>query len=453
MFFKKEINRGMGNVCFLPALFFAVMTILISGCSFAEIQHDKLHKAEDPTVFNTDGGWCWYQDERAVIDGGTLLFGGVTSAGDITITGYNLESGESKVVVLHEELQADDHNVPTILVRPDGRYVASYTRHNSDQYMRYRISKEPGSIAEWGPEKRVDVGGRACYSNVYYLKDEDVVYNFHRGRDWDPNYLISDDQGETWEYGGKLMEFSGHRPYVRYASDNRDTIHFVTTEGHPRDYANSIYHGFIKDGAVHRSDGTTVGKLSETSTTPIRPDDLTRVLKGDKDNVGWTSSIVLDENEYPVIGYSVTKDRIRPGSGGFDHRYRYARWNGVEWIDHEIAYAGSRLYEGEDAYTGLISLNPGNPNMVYISSDVHPETGEPLISQATGKRQYEIFQGITDDNGNSWNWEQVTENSEVDNIRPVIVSQNGKRVLLWLRGEYRTFTDYNLEVVGFVTES
>ena len=425
---------------------------MLPGCTREKDGHDRLHGDGDPVVFNTDGGWCWYQDERAVIDNGMLLFGGVTTEGDITVTRYDLESGDRSVAVLHERLEADDHNVPSLLVRPDGRYLASYTRHSTDNYMRYKISAEPGNPDEWRPEQLIDVGDRACYSNVYHLEQEGRTYNFHRGRDWDPNYLVSDDFGDTWTYGGKLWEFPD-RPYPRYASNDRDEIHIVTTEAHPRDYVNSIYHGFIREGYVYHSDGSPVGALSGTPESDIEPMHLTLVFQGDEDNVAWTSSIEIDDHGNPYIGYTVTKDRIRRGQGGFDHRYRYARWDGTEWIIHEIAYAGTRLYAGEDEYTGLITLNPDDPDMVYISADVDPVTGEPLISQATGEQQYEIFQGMTGDMGASWSWEQVTEHSESDNIRPVIVSEGGDRVLLWLRGDYRSYTDYEMEVVGYVTQA
>ncbi|MEX0928466.1 MAG: BNR-4 repeat-containing protein [Balneolales bacterium] len=433
--------------CFLLAV------LSITACSPGGKEHNWMvhdNPDDEPIVFNTDGGWCWFQDKRAIIDNGTLLFGGVSSSGNITVTTYDFTSGETEVVVLHEKLQADDHNVPALMVRPDGRYLTAYTRHSSDNYMRYRISEEPGNASKWVPEQLVDVGGQACYSNLHRLEDEGLTYNFHRGRDWDPNYMISDDDGDSWTYGGKLWEFPD-RPYPRYASNGRDQIHVITTEAHPRDYTNSIYHGYISKGTIYKTDGSQAGKLSTGTESAIRPTDLTLIFQGDEDNVAWTSSIELDDDGHPYIGYSVTKDRVEQGSGGFDHRYRYARWDGSQWNDHEIAYAGTRLYTNEDEYTGLITLNPVNPDMVYISTDAHPVSGEPLISEANGERHYEIFQGITEDMGATWNWEPVTENSQTDNIRPVILADESYQAVLWLRGDYRSYTDYNLEVVGFVS--
>ena len=47
-------------------------------------------------------------------------------------------------------------------------------------------------------------------------------------------------------------------------------------------------------------------------------------------------------------------------------------------------------------------------------------------------------------------WEPLTKDSSTDNLRPIIVSSDDRRAVLWLRGEYRSFTDYQLDVVGIV---
>src|SRR5690606_32206522 len=95
-----------------------------------------------------------------------------------------------------------------------------------------------------------------------------TTFNFHRGINRNPNYLISMDDGNNWEYGGRLFTFEG-RPYVRYASDNNSRIHFITTEEHPRHYNNSIYHGYIEAGKVYQTDGTLVGPLSTQTSSDL----------------------------------------------------------------------------------------------------------------------------------------------------------------------------------------
>ena len=143
---------------------------------------------------------------------------------------------------------------------------------------------------------------------------------------------------------------------------------------------------------------------------------------------------------------------LPPYRGGEDHRYRYARWTGREWVDYEIAYAGSRLYAGEDDYTGTIALDPADPNVVYISTNADPASGKPLVSKSDSQRHYEIFKGATRDGGKSWSWTAVTSNSAVDNIRPIVPGWDGNHTaLIWLRGRYAAYTNYDLDVVGTIT--
>ncbi len=405
--------------------------------------------ADQPILLNPDTGWCWFQDERVLIDRGHLLLAGVGSEGDITVTRYEIDSGKTEVVVLHERLQANDHAVPGLMILPDGRILAVYSQHNGP-YTRWRITREPGNFSDWEPEQQFDNGARTTYSNLYRLSEEGEngrIYNFTRTREWDPNFIVSDDAAAGWRYGGRLIDGggSGQRPYPRYTGNGKDEIHFITTEHHPRNFANSIYHGFIRGGKARRSDGSVVDEDIFREEAP-QAEAFSKVFHGDEDNVAWTSDIELDSRGHPYIAYSVTKDRIAPGEGGMDHRYRYARWDGESWSDYEIAYAGTRLYPREDHYTGLIALHPKNPDIVFISADVDPATGEPI--RVNGEQRYEIFKGVTSDRGQTWQWTPVTKNSPQDNLRPMVAAGEDVWAVVWLRGDYRTYTDYNQEAVG-----
>ena len=112
---------------------------------------------------------------------------------------------------------------------------------------------------------------------------------------------------------------------------------------------------------------------------------------------------------------------------------------------------GTRLYSGEDDYTGLAVLDPTDPSVVYISTNANPTTGAALTSTADGKRHWEIFRGDTANAGDSWTWTPVTTNSTLDNLRPIVVSDgDARKVLLWLRGTYRAYTDYQQQVLMLI---
>ena len=54
----------------------------------------------------------------------------------------------------------------------------------------------------------------------------------------------------------------------------------------------------------------------------------------------------------------------------------------------------------------------------------------------------------TRDQGATWKWTPVTRDSQVDNLRPIVPSSgSGKTILLWLRGHYLKYINYDLQVV------
>ena len=214
-----------------------------------------------------------------------------------------------------------------------------------------------------------------------------------------------------------------HRPYARYASNGTDTIHITYTEAHPRDFDNSIYHVYYKGGTLYRSDGTAIHTLAQGLSSP---DEGTRIFRGDAQqrrvDGGRGPGSRRAAGRTPCTRSRSDRPGLPTGQGGTDMRYRYARWDGAAWRDRPLAYAGTRLYSGEDDYTGLAVLDPTDASVVYIATNANPTTGAALMSTADGRRHYEIFRGDTTNAGDSWQWTPVTSNSMLDNLRPIVVS-------------------------------
>ncbi len=175
--------------------------------------------------------------------------------------------------------------------------------------------------------------------------------------------MFSNDLGETWTMGGLLIDFQArrkHRPYVKYASDGRDTIHFAFTEGHPMEFNTGIYHAFYRAGQFYDSEGHAIHALTNG---PIVPSEATRIFAGNSNNIAWIHEHRPGYQGRPRLVYTVQKNAagVPKGKAGQDLRYHFARWDGAKWHDAEIAYAGSCLYTGEDDYAGGICLHPADP--------------------------------------------------------------------------------------------
>ncbi|MEZ5169730.1 MAG: FG-GAP-like repeat-containing protein [Acidimicrobiia bacterium] len=405
------------------------------------------------TTLLDDGAWSWFENERAILShDGTLLAvsavvgesSAVPPPGTVALVELDLASGKRRFVDLGRT-EADDHNSAAIWETPGGEILTSWARHNKDTFIHTHRRRTDGS---WLAIPRIDTGSPATYSNLFEATvPEDPatsLYDFYRGERWDPSILRSDDLGRTWTNLGRLLRDPDDdvfgRPYVNYTSDGAGRIDLIATEQHPGNDTTSIYHGFISGGRLHDSAGNDLGAVG--SAVPVTA--LTPVWSAVGNQRAWTADVALD----PVTGNPVAAFSVRHTPE--DHRYWHARWNGTSWSAHEIAYAGSALYEPEIDYTGLVSLDPEEPDLAVISTDVDPATGTPLVSGTDGLRHHELFAGRVGNDG-AVAWLPLTADSTADNIRPVLTAHaSGAHATLWLRGRYTTFRDYDLSVVGVV---
>jgi SAM-dependent methyltransferase len=416
-------------------------------------------------VLNDNGGWSWFEDERAIIDeaAGKLLVssvanrngtGGRLRDGDVEVAALDLNTGDVERFTLSDALEADDHNSAALWRRPDGRYLAVYSKHSRDQFTRYRISQRPGDGAKWEAEQTVENGGGTTYSNLHFLsnrRNNSLLFNFTRTRLLDPHVIVSGDNGLTWTGGGRLLKWpkpagtekftgsDGGRPYLKYASNGVDEIHFIATEDHPRAYDNSLYHGVVRGRKVYDSLGNVIdGELFDSIAS--RPDHFTPLFDTDNSPLAhaWVCDVQLDSAGRPHVVFTARGSQANVA----DHRFLYARFDGSKWHVHEIASAGGYLYAGEDDYTGLAAIDPSNTSRVFISTIIDPR-------HRTTLPKYEIFEGRSVDEGATWTWRPITFHSSVDNLRPIVPRWNATRTaLLWLRGTYTTYTNYDLDVVG-----
>ncbi len=410
--------------------------------------------------FNDNGAWCWYQDERAVVDtvGGKLIIGsdasglgvgGSSRNGNIEVVIFDLQTGLSQKFILMKA-SCDDHNAPAFLVRPDGKYLVVYAQHYDDS-SRYRIYD--GNC--WTEEQKFDwnsiPGGTdfsTTYSNLFYLSAEDKVYNIVRCYARSPNLMVSNDWGDTWSYGGLLTEpdisIGYVNGYFKYSGNGVDRIDFVGTEHHPRDYNTSIYHGYIKNGQNFNSYGVLMDTDISDKFAP-KPADFTlvfasnTVVRGIRMTRCWT----IDLQSY-VDGTIATIFKARANNSEMDHRFFYARFDGSNWTSTYLGKAGSKMYSSEQDYVGLGALHPNDPNIIYISTPFDPRDDSNLLVR-------EIFKGVTADHGATWTWTPITRKSIRDNFRPIVPAwDENNTALLWWRGTYYTAQRFDAAVVGII---
>ena len=379
-----------------------------------------------------DGAYCWFGDPRAIHHEGTFdrtFVGSITAAGSIQVTQYDHTTRRSVTTTLHDNLQVDDHDNPSILVRADKRLIVFYSKHTSEPVIYYRISTYPEDATSWQPEQMIATVNNVTYPNPVMLSGENNrIYLFTRDVDWKPTVQWSDDQGTSWSRPIQMLTSSGARPYMKVESNGANEIYFTFTDGHPRDVANnSVYYMMYRAGAFYKANGTQITTISQLPTSVTSAD---RVYNGSSSTGrGWVWDIAA-VNGQPTITYARFPSTT-------NHQYRYAYWDGSAWQD-KLVVAGGQWFpqtpsgktEPEQQYSGGVVLDHGNPNVVYSSRPING--------------QWEIERRITTDHGATWTTTAITSNSTQRQVRPYVVKnyKPGDLDLIWMSGPYVGYTNY-----------
>jgi hypothetical protein len=392
--------------------------------------------AADHTLV-ADGGWCWFADPRGLYYHNTnerTFYGWINAGGEVNVAQYDHATGVTSYATVCSNLEIDDHDNPSILIRAsDRRVMVFYSRHTTEPRLYYRVSTNPEDITSFSSEQQVTgITANVTYPTPFQLADEsNRIYLFWRGIGWQPTYATSDNGGSTWNTPRQLIQ-GADRPYVKYESDNRSRIHFAFTDGHPRENpSNRIYYACYYNGGYYRANGTLIKLLSAGYLNTSEAEVVYNAASGR----GWIWDIALDSLGRPVLVYTALPAET-------NHRYRYTRWTGSAWRDGELCAAGGWFpetwpgsSESEPHYSGGIVLDHTNPSVVYLS---RPVSGV-----------FEIEKWVSNDNGVTWpSQTAVTSGSVVNNIRPYVIRnhpQNGFE-LMWLNGHYRHYTDYHTAI-------
>jgi hypothetical protein len=428
------------------------------------------------TVFNDNGGWTWYSDERAVVDveAGKIVVSSAASSAtsqqsnrNIDAVIHDLATGMNDKTELGTLSYSDDHNVAGIVIKAPGEYFAAWAHHNVDCDTYWR-NYEGGT---WGPQV-THTWGEGCpwgtrpdditYNNPWKMSSEGRYYNFIRSVETSPTFLYSEDEGATWEYGGRLTgsaQQGYNAGYYKYWGNGVDRIDFFATEAHPRDANTSVYHGYVKDGKAYDSfDQEIDDNLFDGNARGIT--DYTRIFQaGDAvDGVTlhrlWNFDIArYDDGTIGVLwqGREVQCPHDQKNSCAPEHHLGYSRFNGTEWTSTYLVKGGRTLYRNrsdwwEEDYLGGAALDPDDPHVIYVSTPIDPR------DNTTDHGNHEIWKGVSCDDGASFQWTPMTMNSPNENLRPIVPKWDTQNTaLMWFRGNYQTAQMYDAEVVGIIT--
>lgn len=420
----------------------------------ASYAQDKPYNSRYYETISDDGAWCWFSDPRSVYLEGKkkqMITGYVSRSGSIAVTAVNTETGEKSETIIHKDFLRDDHANPSFLILPDKRLMIFYAPHGgSGSKIYYRTTVRPEDIMEWGETKTITANtpGQSgiTYTNpVMLLGENNRIYLFWRGGNYQPSFAFSDNLGDTWSAPQTLIQSSSlevKRPYIKIISNNRDEIHFAFTDGHPRNEPlNNIYYMKYRKGSFYRAGGKKIGSIAKLPVEHKSADIVFNAAKNyektGNGTRGWIWDIAIEESGNPVLAYTLLPEETL-------HQYYYARFNGKEWTSSFISRAGKAFpridlmkseRDPEPHYSGGMAIDHSSPSTLYIS---RPE-----------KDIFEIEKWSTGDEGKTWSKEAVTSNSLKDNVRPYVVRSAPSGLsgrVQWMNGDYRHYTDYSTAI-------
>ncbi len=429
---------------FIPFIFAALALV---GCS--KEPKDNLVSGESHLSFTDNGAWCWFSDPRAIFYKGRTYAGWVDSLGNIIVGYYDHKTRYIETRVLHENLEVDDHDNPSLFIDSEGKLLVFYSKHGRKEPIYLLRTTKAEDISQWEEIDELKLNDSIAYqglsntytyTNICQLSDENnKLYLFWRGADYKPNVSVSMDNGKNWEAGKILILperiYKDRRPYMKIASNNKDVIHLAFTDGHPnREPTNSIYYVKYQKGSFYKANGEKIADWSQLPLSPPQTDiAYDAKLTNEK---AWIWDIAENKEGDPVLVYSrFPTDSL--------HVYYYSVWADNKWNHHELINSGhwfpetpAGKVEREPNYSGGIVLDHNDPSIVYLS--------------VTRKGIFEIEKWTTENKGNDWNIEAVTSNSTSDNVRPFVIRNHGAQdspSVLWMNVEkYVHYTDYQTSI-------
>src|SRR5690606_16939121 len=161
--------------------------------------------------------------------------------------------------------------------------------------LHWRRTEERADARAWSAAKGMDAGEATAVldSSLHWLGSEGRrgrVFQVIRVPDDEgvlhPEWLQSDDLGETWRPGGRLIDWeepgvaTGEETSpqtLKVASDGRRILHLAFTAGRPETSGQGVYHAVIRAGMFERIRGARVRPIREG---PLRPGEAVCVYRG-----------------------------------------------------------------------------------------------------------------------------------------------------------------------------
>lgn len=387
-------------------------------------------------VFAENGGYTWWTNMLAFRHVGTkdqTYLSYVDEEGNMCLASYNHETKEYAYFKLAQH-EIDDHNSAGVMVLPDGRLLAVYTRHNKDKLIRWRISKKPEDITSFGEEQSVSSKNYITYAQLHRISDTEyrIIYRYAM-KSWATRVYNCETDKWTNEYVWFTEGLK--RQYYMWTQEDREEGKFnIFMTGHPNNGPdqNIRYGYFTADGSIYTTGGKYVGDMDEELTIH-KPDprDFDIVYEAKEGEHTRLYDVSFMGEKVGVL-YGVHQD------GELNSKYYYAYYDETAkaWVNNYVCESGEALVSA-NMYFGGMSFDKKNMQNLYVTRCVE---GISRLEKWT-----------TTDYGATWTTTLIEEAPEgVDLLRPLIpYNAHEDFDVLYMKGNYPSYIGYDTNIMYY----
>jgi BNR repeat-containing family member len=421
---------------------------------------------EQFAAMSDDAMWTWYGEPKAVYFEGThrrTYMAWNKSTGSKQVGYYDHDTKETLSVIMPSmPYGPDDHDHPSIIMRPDGKLLFFCTGHDGNEVTEYIMKNSEDLSSGWDGPYYPGGNGGYCYPNAVFLKNEGTkgrFYIFYRDNtklsatdsvNYCPSFCTSDDWGVTWSAKKRLYQYVGsaYKPYCKYATDGLSEI-YISIEFQNREGSGAgrpDYFMKYQNGTFYAADNHVLATLA---TLPVFNTQLDTIFYAYKYGAGFSGTacdIAIDPNNNPVILYCSFLDTSL-------YEYWYMRWTGTSWFKRPIVNSGAYRGAQSGFFAGL-TFDHDNANNIYVCRQLLKPGAVAFNLQDTSVANYktikasdwvtldavhELERWTTTDGGITWDTVAITRNSANKNMLPCVPRNHKPNMqvdVMWLNGVY-----------------
>jgi hypothetical protein len=262
-----------------------------------------------------------------------------------------------KPVIVHDKMGViDPHDNASLAIDGDGHlWVFVSGRGRSRPGLKYR-SRKPFDINSFDRISEEEF----TYPQPLWVPGQGFLHCFTKYTNGRELYWNTSEDGRVWTADRKLAGMGGHYQMVE-CQGNRVLVAFNYHPGkNTVDRRTNLYFVYTDDrGATWR---TIQGEVIKTPMTDPKCAALVRDYQSE-DKLVYLKDLQFDADGNPVI-LIVTSAHHMPGPAGDPRAWTIVRWDGTQWLDHQVTtsthnYDMGQLWIEGDSWRIVAPTEPG----------------------------------------------------------------------------------------------